>query len=144
MKTAIIPYLTFDGNCEEAFNFYKSVFGGEFSYIGRFKDMPPQEDMPLIPEEYANRIMHIALPLDDGAALFGSDNGEWAPKLIKGNNISISLNFESTEKAKQVFTKLSDGGVITMPPAETFWAAYFAMFTDKFGINWMINVEHNK
>ena len=146
MARAIQPYLTFDGNCEEAFNFYKSVFGKEFTYIGRFADMPPLEGQPVISPEYANRIMHVALPINNDFILFGSDNMEGScggPDLVIGNNISLSLQIETKEEADRVFGALSKGGIVGMPMSDTFWNAYFGMFTDRFGINWMINVEQN-
>lgn len=146
MTTAIQPYLTFDGNCEEAFNFYKSVFGNEFTYIGRFGDMPPQEGQPVIPAEYANRIMHVSLPIHNDFMLFGSDNMDGScggSDLIIGNNISLSLNIDTKGDADKVFAALSAGGTVMMPMGDTFWNAYFGMFTDKFGINWMISVELN-
>ncbi len=144
MKTEIQPYLTFNGDCEDAFNFYKYVFGSEFSYIGRFSDMPPQEGMPVLPPQYANRIMHIALPISGDFVLFGSDTiEEWGTKLVVGNNITLSLKPETKEEANRLFNALSEGGIISMPMGDTFWGAYFGMFTDRFGINWMINIENN-
>lgn len=144
MKTALQPYLTFDGNCEEAFNFYRSVFGNEFTYVGRFGEMPFQEGLPVIPEEFSNRIMHIALPIYNDFILFGSDNMDGScggTKLIVGNNISLSLQIETKEEAGTLFQALSQGGLVTVPLDKTFWNAYFGMFTDRFGINWMINVD---
>lgn len=142
MKAKVLPYLTFNGNCEEAFNFYKSVFRTEFSYLGRFKDIPSHEGMPAIPEEYANQIMHVALPVSGEFELFGSDSGgEWAPNHVVGNNISLYLNLPSVQDADKIFAALSEGGTVSMPMGEVFWGAYFGMFTDKFGINWMISVE---
>lgn len=137
-------YLNFNGNCEEAFNFYKSVFGGEFTYLGRFSEMPLQEGMPPMSEADQNKIMHVGLPIGS-TVLMGSDiGGEWAPAFLQGNNFSISINPESKEEADQLFNGLSAGGQITMPMADTFWGAYFGMFTDKFGINWMINFESHQ
>ena len=134
-------YLTFNGNCEEAFNFYKSVFGGEFPYIGRFGDMPPTDGKE-IPEADKNKIMHITLPISQETVLMGSDTaGEWASQFNAGNNISLSINTDSREEADRLFGGLSEGGVVTMPLAETFWGAYFGMWTDKFGINWMVNYD---
>ncbi|HOJ90438.1 MAG TPA: VOC family protein [Saprospiraceae bacterium] len=134
-------YLTFDGKCEEAFNFYKSVFGGEFSYIGKFKDMPPQEGAKMS-EADGEKIMHVTLPISKETCLFGSDTGgEWASSYIVGNNYSISINAETQEEADRLFNGLSSGGQITMPMSKTFWGAYFGMFVDKFGINWMVNFD---
>lgn len=140
---AVNPYLTFKGNCEEAFNFYKSVFGGEFSYVGRFSEMPPQEGMKM-PEEDMNKIMHISLPMGNGSMLMGSDTGgEWASKTTIGNNISLSLNAASKEEADRVYNALAEGGKASMPMNQTFWGDYFGMCEDKFGINWMMSFNEN-
>lgn len=139
MRTINI-YLTFNGNCEEAFNFYKSVVGGEFNYIGRFGEMPKDENYQ-VPEEDENKIMHIGLPMGN-TVLMGSDTGGgWAPNFLQGNNFSVSISPDSKEEADKLFTGLSEGGQVTMQMEDTFWGAYFGMFTDKFGINWMINYE---
>jgi PhnB protein len=136
-------YLTFNGNCEEAFNHYKSVFGGEFPYVGRFKDMPPDPSRPL-PPEIAEKIMHISLPLGGGTVIMGSDTGgEWAANYTPGNNFSLSINAESKEEADNLFAGLSEGGRITMPMNQTFWGDYFGMCADKFGINWMVSFNTN-
>ena len=138
-------YLNFNGNCEEAFNFYKSVFGGEFPYIGRFKDMPPQEGMPPLPKEMENKIMHVSLPVSKETMLMGSDTGgEWAPSFVQGNNFSISINADSQEQADRFFNELSKGGKVTMPMAKTFWGDYFGMFADQFGINWMVSYNEKQ
>ena len=137
----INSYLTFDGNCEEAFNFYKSVFGGEFPMVGRFGDMPPAEGMPPLPEDAKNRIMHITLPISEETILMGSDTMPGVHEHKIGNNISLSINTNSREEAERVFHGLSEGGNVTMPLSDTFWGAYFGMWTDKFGINWMVNYD---
>ena len=137
---AINPYLTFNGNCEEAFMFYKSVFGGEFTYMGRFGEMPPGEQ-PL-PDSVKNKIMHVSLPISAETNLFGSDAAEafgGVPKV--GDNISISINAGSEQEADKLFNGLSADGTVTMPMNKTFWGAYFGMFKDKFGINWMVNFD---
>ena len=140
--TTVNIYLTFDGNCKEAFNFYKSVFGGEFPYVGTFGEMPPQEGVPPISEEHKNRIMHISLPISKETILMGSDSGgEWGPDLKVGTNFSISVNTDTTEEADRIFNALANGGTIKMPIAKAFWNSYFGMLTDKFGINWMLNCE---
>ena len=137
--TLVNVYLTFNGNCEEAFNFYKSVFGGEFSYIGRFKDMPADESKKM-PAADAEKIMHVSLPISKETMLMGSDvGGEWAPHFTAGNNFSISINTDSKSEADRLFNGLSAGGMVTMPMNKTFWGDYFGMFTDKFGINWMVS-----
>lgn len=134
----IEPYLNFNGNCEDAFSFYKSVFGGEFSYISRFEDMPPQEGVPPMPEEFKRRIMHVSLRVG-GIMLMGSDTGGgWAPKFVVGNNVTLTLNADNRQEADKLFKKLSEGGKVIMPMADMFWGAYYGMFTDKFEVNWMI------
>ncbi len=135
-------YLNFNGNCEEAFLFYKSVFGGDFNYIGRFNEMPPQSENPMS-EEDGNRIMHVSLPIGT-SILMGSDTGgEWATSFKQGNNFSVSITAESKEEADKLFTGLSEGGNVTMPLSDTFWGDYFGMLVDKFGINWMMSFNKN-
>ena len=139
-------YLTFNGNAEEAFLFYKSVFGGEFAHIGKFKDMPADENGPQITEEEGNRIMHVALPISKETILMASDTTAAHGDVTFGNNFSVSINTDSAAEADKLFDGLSAGGNIIMPMEKTFWGAYFGMFTDKFNINWMINfdeVPHN-
>lgn len=133
-------YISYNGNCEEAFNHYKSVFGGEFSYLGRFRDMPSPEG---ITEDELDKIMHISLPISNETVLFGSDvPRSYAEKMVFGNNFSVSVSCSSEEEANNLFNNLSEGGFITMPLEKTFWNAYFGMFVDKFGINWMINYDY--
>ena len=129
---SINPYLVFNGNCEEAFLFYQSVFGGEFPYIGKFKDMPPAEGNPALSEEDENKIMHVTLPIGDGSVLMGSDSNSASGEVAFGHNVSISINTESKEEADKLFSGLSAGGTVTMSMNQTFWGAYFGMFTDKF------------
>lgn len=140
-------YLTFNGNCEEAFLFYKSVFGGEFPYMGRFNEMPPSDDenQPKLSEADGNKIMHVTLPISAETCLMGSDTGgEWSSQFKQGNNISLSINASSMVEADRLFNGLSAGGQVTMPMNQSFWGAYFGMFTDKFGINWMVNYDTNE
>ncbi|WP_335966559.1 VOC family protein [Galbibacter sp. PAP.153] len=139
----INPYLTFKGNCEEAFNHYKKIFGGEFSYLGRFEEMPAEEGFELT-DSQKQKIMHICLPLGNGTLLMGSDSGDWAPKLTTGNNIAISIRVKSKEEADKLFNGLAKGGQVTMPIENVFWGDYFGMCVDKFDINWMVsfNPEH--
>ena len=136
-------YLTFNGNCEAAFNFYKSVFGGDFPYIGRFKDMPPgEEGGGKLSSEDANRIMHVSLPISKETMLMGSDTGgEWGTSFLQGNNFSISVTADNKEEAEKLFKGLSAGGAVTMPLGKTFWSECFGMLTDKFGINWMVSTQ---
>lgn len=131
-------YLTFPGNCEEAFTFYKSVFGGEFPYVGRFKDMPAEQCGP-IPDEAKEKIMHISLPIG-ASILMGSDTMEgFGPSVVAGNNFSLSVNADTDAEVDKLFNALSAGGKVTMPVSKTFWGSYFGMLTDKFGIQWMVS-----
>lgn len=138
-------YLTFKGNCEEAFNFYKSVFGGDFPYVGRFSEMPPQPGQPPMPEEMGNKIMHVSLPISKETMLMGSDTGgEWGAGYMQGNNFSISVSAESKDEADKLFNGLIAGGKAIMPMNDTFWGSYFGMLTDQFGINWMVGFDAPK
>ncbi|MBN1129803.1 MAG: VOC family protein [Chitinispirillaceae bacterium] len=137
------PYLNFDGNTEDAFHFYQSVFGGEFSSVQRFKDMPAS-DRP-IPEKEAGRIMHIALPIGNGTILMGSDISEsMGQTLVEGNNVYLSLHPDTLEEAQRLFKELSSDGNVEMPLEKMFWGDWFASFADKFGIRWMVNYEEKK
>ncbi|SFI75544.1 VOC family protein [Myroides guanonis] len=136
----ISPYLNFNGNCEEAFLFYQSVFGGEFTFMGRFKDMPSEETLT---EEQGNKIMHVSLPINGEIHLMGSDTMEKSETPVC-SNISISINAASEEEAHNLFNGLSKGGKITMPLQKTFWGALFGMFTDTFGTNWMVNYDYEQ
>lgn len=139
------PYLHFLGNTEEVFNFYKSIFGGEFATVMRFGDIQGQEGCENLPDEDKEKIMHIALPLSDGHVLMGTDAiGEHAKDANIGNNISLSVSADTKEEAEKVFNGLSEGGEVTMPLADTFWGAYFGMLKDKFGIQWLINFDYPK
>ncbi len=133
-------YLAFNGSCEAAFNFYKSVFGGEFNYVGRYKDMPSPEHP--IPDSEKNKIMHIGLPISKETTLLGCDVWEemMGQKFVAGNNFSICINPESEKEARRIFEALSAGGKVTMPLDKTFWGSLFGMFTDKFGISWLVDL----
>jgi len=139
-------YLNFQNQTEEAFNFYKSIFGGEFvDKIYRFKDTPPQANQPPLSEADSNLIMHIELELLGGHHLMGTDAPEsMGFKIIKGNNMHISLEPNTREEAKKLFEALSAGGEITMPLADMFWGAYYGDCVDKFGVRWMVNVPNKK
>lgn len=142
--TTVNIYLNFNGNCEEAFNFYKSAFGGEFGHVGRFKDMPLNDGTPLSPQE-GEQIMHISLPISRETVLMGSDTGaEWAAGFKQGNNFSISVNTDSKDDADRIFSRLSEGGQVTMPMSEAFWGSYFGMLIDRYGVQWMVSMEANK
>jgi PhnB protein len=134
----INPYLTFKDNCEEVFTFYRSVFGGKFSYVGRFKEMPPMDGMP-VSEAEAEKIMHISLPISKETILMGSDSSEaFGHATVTGNNFSISISAKSRKEADRLYTALSEGGKAIMPMSKTFWGSYFGMLTDKFGIQWQV------
>ncbi len=135
----INPYINFNGNTEEAFNFYKSVFGGEFATIMRFKDL----DSPEFPidERDANKIMHIALPIGKNV-LMANDVPERMGRTNENENRSkISISAESKEEADKLFNGLSSGGQIEMPIADSPWGSYFGMFRDKYGIEWMVDFD---
>lgn len=137
---SVNPYINFNGNCEEAFNFYKSIFGGNFSTVSRFKEMPPSENMPPISEADSNKLMHISLPISKETSLMGSDMLDgYGFTFVKGNDFTVSLNARSEKEGERLFNGLSNGGRVTMPMTKTFWGSYFGMFTDKFGIQWMVS-----
>lgn len=138
----INPYLTFNGNCEEAFLFYKSVFGGEFNYLGRYKEMPSEQPLP--PTE-ADKIMHVSLPISAETSLMGADSSEaFGKPTIVGDNFSILVNTTSEEEASRLFNGLALNGRVNMPLGKTFWGSYFGMLTDQFGINWMVSFDYNQ
>jgi PhnB protein len=136
------PYLNFNGNTEEAFNFYKSVFGGDFTMIQRFKDTPEKDRVAANDRE---KIMHVGLPIGKGNDLMATDAlDSMGHHVTPGNNIQLSLETQSKEETEKIFNGLSKGGKITVPLADTFWGAYFGMLTDKFGIQWMVNYTKPK
>ncbi|MDF9798701.1 PhnB protein [Catalinimonas alkaloidigena] len=136
------PYLNFNGNTEEAFNFYKSVFGGEFAALHRFNEIPESDKMPAPDQE---KIMHIALPIGKENILMATDTLEsMGHKLNVGDNISLSLQVESEAEADQLFEKLSAGGKVSMPMEHASWGDYFGMCTDQFGIQWMISYAYKQ
>ena len=139
----INAYLTFNGNCEEAFDFYKSIFGGEYKQISRFKDMPPMPGMEL-PENAMERIMHVSLPVSKETILMGSDSNPTFGDVTIGQNISMSVGADSKEEADKIFQGLAAGGNITMPIADMFWGSYFGMLVDRYGITWMVNFDYPK
>jgi PhnB protein len=136
----INPYLHFNGNAEEAFLFYQSVFGGEFAIVSRFKDFSSPENP--ISEKEANRIMHIALPIGNHNVLMASDTPESLGTHNENENRSkISISAESREEADKLFNGLSAGGKIEMPIQDSPWGSYFGMFRDKFGFEWMVDYD---
>lgn len=136
----INPYIHFNGNAEEAFLFYKSVFGGEFSAISRFRDFSFSEHS--VSGSEANKIMHIALPIGKNSVLMGSDTPEFMGKHNEDENRSkISISAESKEEADKLFNGLSAGGIVEMPVADSPWGSYFGAFRDKYGIEWMVSFD---
>ena len=136
-------YLNFAGNTEEAFNFYKSVFGGSFTSIVRFKDMPMKGVS--IPEKDKNKIMHIGLQIGKENILMATDTLEsLGQKLVQGNNVYILVHPESKEEANKIFNALSKGDVIEMPIADQQWGDYYGGLKDKFGVQWMVNYHKEK
>ncbi len=142
-------YLSFSGNCEEVFNFYRSVFGGDFSVLNRYSDMPGADDIPpdsdhALANGDRDKIMHVRLPIGQGTNLMGSDRPSGAETAVMGNVFSISIAPDSEEEAVRIFDALSAGGEVTMPLEKTFWNALFGTFTDKFGVQWMVNYEYEQ
>jgi PhnB protein len=135
----INPYINFNGNAEEAFTFYKSVFGGEFVMIMRFKDLSSPDFT--VAENEANKIMHIALPIGNNF-LMANDVPEIMGRVNeKENRSKISISAESKEEADKLFNGLSAGGEIEMPISDSPWGSYFGMFRDKYGIEWMVDFD---
>lgn len=135
------PYLNFDGNAEEAFKFYQTVFGGEL-FLQRMSDAPGTEALSA---EEKNRVMHVSLPIGDGQFLMASDCvPSMGHVLHVGNNNYISLSPDSREEAKRIFDALSESGVIEMPLDDMFWGDYFGSFKDKYGVCWMINYNNKQ
>lgn len=139
--TTINPYINFNGNAEEAFNFYKSVFGGEFTKVVRFKDLSSPEFQ--VPEKEAHKIMHIALPIGNNV-LMANDVPESMGRVNEHENRSkIAISVATKEEADRLFNGLSKGGAVEMPIGESPWGTYFAMFRDKYGIEWTVEFERN-
>lgn len=139
--SSVTLYLNFTRSTEEAFMFYKEVFGGEFEGgIARMGDVPLMEGQPALAEEDKNLVMHVCLPILDGFKLMGTD----APPSMGftvtiGNNMYINLLTDTRAETDELFAKLSDGGVVEMPMQDMFWGDYFGSLTDKFGVKWMLN-----
>ena len=149
---SLSTYLTFDGNCRDAFEFYRSVFGTEFTVLATFAEGP--DDME-VPDADKDKVMHVTLPIGS-SVLMGSDNSmreaspsrspaegssPAGPPVVVGNNFSISVATEDREESDDLIGKLSDRGAVTMPMQETFWGSYFGMCTDRFGVNWMVSCD---
>ena len=141
MPLSLNTYLTFDGNCREAFEFYRTAFGSEFEMIETFGGA--QSGTP-VPDDVKDQIMHVSLPIGS-SILMGSDRGtQFGPPLAVGNNFSISIEAESREQCDTLCARLSEGGAVTMPLGEQFWGSYFGMLTDRYGINWMVSCPLSK
>ena len=135
--TTVNTYLYFNGNCEKAFNFYKSIFGNEFRYIGRYKDVPEfaRKNFPNCTDEH---IMHIALPISNETILMGADiiddkKNEYA------KYFSLFINTDSKKEADRLFNSLAENGEVKLPISEQFWGSYYGICLDKFGVNWKIS-----
>lgn len=134
----IDPYLNFPGTTEEAFNFYKTVFGGEFEgSIMRFKDVADLPNKDQMSEDELNKIMHISLKFGEHRLMATDAIPSFGQTITPGNNMSICLQPDSRDEADRIFAALSEGGEIEMPPTDMFWGGYFASWRDKYGIQWM-------
>ena len=142
----VSTYLNFTRNTEEAFNFYKTVFGGDFKDdIMRFSDVPSSEEMPPVPDEDKNLVMHVSLPILGGHLLMGSD----APESMRfrvnpGNNVYVMLQPDSREETRRLFNSLSEGGIVETGLQEMFWGDYYGSCKDKYGVQWMFNCTEKK
>ena len=137
--TKLNCYLNFQDNAEQAFNFYKSVFGGEFAGIMRFKEVAEFPGKEKLNETDLNKIMHIALPIGDNMLMATDMLESQGQKLKTGNDVTLSVHPDSKKEADRVYNELSAGGKAHMPMADMFWGDYWGMLTDKFGVNWMVN-----
>jgi PhnB protein len=137
MSTKLNVYLNFSGNAEEAFNFYRSVFGGEFTSLVRFKDMP-MPGRKLAPQD-EKKLMHIALPVGKDLLMASDTLESMGHRVVNGSNVILSLHPESKEEADRLFRGLSAGGKVEMPMAKQVWGDYYGSFSDKYGVLWMVN-----
>ena len=143
----VSTYLNFKRNTEEAFNFYKSIFGGKFDGDGimRFGDMPPMEGAPPLAEEDKNLVMHVTLPILGGHKLMGTDAPESMNfRVQQGNNVYINLEPDTRAETKRLFDALSDGGKVEQELQDMFWGDYYGSCTDRFGVHWMFNCSEKK
>jgi PhnB protein len=141
---SVSTYLNFPGNTEAAFEFYRSVFGGQFQAPGlqRMSAVPPAPGQPPMPEAAKNLVLHVALPILGGHVLHGTDaDGSMGFTLTFGNNVHVNLHPDTRAEADRLFKALSAGGKVDMPLQEMFWGDYFGSFTDQFGLKWMINTS---
>ncbi len=130
---AVNPYLTFNGDCEEAFQFYQSVFGGELMEASRYSMWPDHDPAD------ADRVLHVTLMLGDGQAVMGSDRQSADDQPVSANSIATSIAPDSEEQAEQIFRSLAEGGRVTMPYEKQFWGDFFGSCTDRYGHNWQVN-----
>lgn len=130
------PYLNFNGSTEEAFSMYKSVFGGEFTYLQRYRDIPDGDNLS---EELKDKIMHISLPVGNSILMATDALEEMGQKLVVGNNHYVSVSVDSREEADRIFNGLSENATIEMPMEDMFWGDYFGSLIDRYGIGWMIS-----
>lgn len=145
--TNINPYLSFDGKAEEAMTFYKSVFGGDFmGGIMRWGEMPGCDEGEMkLADEDKGKVMHMALPISEGNVIMASDSlRAFGPPVTVGNSVTVAIGPGTKEEADRLFAGLSAGGNVQMPMADAFWGGYFGSFEDKYGINWLINVDTSK
>lgn len=132
-------YLNFNGDCRAAFEFYRAVFGGEFTYLVTFADGPPE--LPPIADAEKGLIMHVSLPVGD-SVLMGNDNiAAFGPPATVGDNFAISVGADSREETDRLVNSLAAGGAVLMAPDDMFWGAYFGMCRDRFGVGWMVSYE---
>jgi PhnB protein len=134
----IHPYIIFPGTTEEAFEFYRSVFGGEFNGLMRFKDSPEKEK---VSAEHADKVIHVSYPIGDSVLMASDPPDKWNGTVQQGNSFHLSYSADNEADADTKFTALSAGGTVYMPMGKTFWGAYFGMLKDKFGIQWMVNYD---
>lgn len=140
MMAAVATYLTFDGDCEEAFEFYRSVFGGDYEGdLMRMGEMPPSPDTPPLPDDLKDRVMHVSLPILGGHQLMGSDTMPgMSPPLVTGNAMYVTVTLDDGDTMRDLFARLSAGGTVTTEPTPMFWGDLYAEFFDRFGIQWMM------
>ncbi len=138
-------YLYFSGSCEEAFDRYQEIFGGEITVRSRYNEMPPNPDFPPIPEHAKDMVMHSTLTISDDVIIQGADMAEgFGPAITVGNNFAITLTLENNSEADRIHQELSKDGKVTMPMQETFWGSYFGSCTDRYGVNWLLSAESSQ
>lgn len=136
-------HVAYNGNCEEAFNFYKSIFGGEFDTVMRNNQVPADVPGPA-GEDEGNKILHISLPINEHCRLMGCDMPKAFGEADRPNSFNISISTDSEADTDRIFNGLADGGKINMPLDKTFWGSYFGMCVDKYGVQWMISYDYGQ